>query len=174
LQERYPAMTLLHGVELNIGRAGSVDYDPEFLAGFDWAVAGVHSHFDLAARDQTRRLVTAMRNPAVRAIAHLSGRRLGFRAGIEFDLEAVLAAAEETGTALEVNSHLDRLDVSGDVLRAVRERQVVLLIDTDAHESRELGNTTWGVRHARRGWVEPERVANTWPRERFLAWAAGH
>jgi DNA polymerase (family 10) len=114
-----------------------------------------------------------MRNPAVRAIAHLSGRRLGFRAGIEFDLEAVLAAAEETGTALEVNCHLDRLDVSTEVLRAVRGRQVLLVIDTDAHESRELGNVTWGVRHARRGWVEPARVANTWPRERFLAWAAG-
>jgi len=173
LQGQYPAMTLLHGVELNIGRDGSVDYDPEFLAGFDWAVAGVHAHFDLAPPDQTRRLVTAMRNPAVRAIAHLSGRRLGFRAGIEFDLEAVLAAAEETGTALEVNCHLDRLDVSTEVLRAVRGRQVLLVIDTDAHESRELGNVTWGVRHARRGWVEPARVANTWPRERFLAWASG-
>jgi DNA polymerase (family X) len=173
LQGQYPAMTLLHGVELNIGREGSVDYDPEFLSGFDWAVAGVHAHFDLDAADQTRRLVTAMRNPAVRAIAHLSGRRLGFRAGIDFDLEAVLAAAEETGTALEVNCHLDRLDVSTEVLRAVRGRQVLLVIDTDAHESRELGNTTWGVRHARRGWVEPERVANTWERERFLAWAAG-
>jgi DNA polymerase (family 10) len=173
LQEQYSAMALLHGVELNIGAGGSVDYDAEFLAGFDWAVAGVHSHFDLDADMQTRRLITAMRNPAVRAIAHLSGRRLGFRAGIEFDLEAVLAAAEETGTALEINCHLDRLDVSTEVLRAARGRQVMLLIDTDAHGSRELGNTVWGVRHARRGWVEPERVANTWPRERFLAWAAG-
>ncbi len=172
LQEKYPAMRLLHGVELNIGRDGAVDYDPEFLGGFDWAVAGVHSHFDLDAAQQTHRLLTAMHHPAVRAIAHLSGRRLGFRAGIEFDLGAVLAAAEETGTALEINSHLDRLDISTEVLRAVRGRQVVLLIDTDAHQSRELGNVTWGVRHARRGWVEPERVANTWPRERFLAWAA--
>ncbi len=172
LQEQYPGMALLHGVELNIGAEGAVDYDPEFLAGFDWALAGVHAHFDLDAEAQTRRLITAMRNPAVRAIAHPSGRRLGFRAGIEFDLEAVFAAAEETGTALEINCHLDRLDISTEVLGAARGRQVVLLIDTDAHESRELGNMTWGVRHARRGWVAPERVANTWPREKFLAWAA--
>jgi DNA polymerase (family 10) len=173
MQEQYPAMALLHGVELNIGADGSVDYDPEFLAGLDWAVAGVHAHFDLDSNRQTRRLITAMRNPAVRAIAHLSGRRLGFRAGIEFDLEAVLAAAEETGTALEINCHLDRLDVSTEVLRAARGRQVVLLVGTDAHESRELGNVAWGVRHARRGWVEPGRVANSWPRERFLSWVAG-
>ncbi|MCU0281969.1 MAG: helix-hairpin-helix domain-containing protein, partial [Acidimicrobiia bacterium] len=128
LQEQCPGTTLLHGVELNIGPDGSVDYDPEFLAGFDWAVAGVHSHFDLDREAQTRRLVAAMRNPAVRAIAHLSGRRIGIRPGIDLDLGAVLAAAEETGTALEVNCHLDRLDVSGEVLRAVRGREVLLLI----------------------------------------------
>jgi len=171
LREEYPAMAILHGVELNIAPDGSVDYDPEFLAGFDWAVAGVHSHFDLDGETQTRRIVAAMRHPAVRAVAHLTGRRIGLRPGIELDLEAVLAAAEETGTALEINCHLDRLDVSTEVLRAARGREVTFLIDTDAHDTRELGNTTWGVRHARRGWLGPERVANTWPRERFLAWA---
>ena len=173
LRERCPAMAILHGIELNIGPEGGVDYDPDFLAGFDWAVAGVHAHFDLDREAQTRRIITAMRNPAVRAIAHLTGRRIGLRPGIDLDLEAVFAAAEETGAALEVNCHLDRLDVSTEVLRAARTREVVLLINSDAHETRELGNMAWGVRHARRGWVEPDRVANTWPQERFLAWAAG-
>jgi DNA polymerase (family 10) len=170
LRERFAPMAILHGAELNIGPDGSVDYDPEFLAELDWAVAGVHGQFDLDREAQTRRVVTAMRNPAVRAIAHLSGRRIGLRPGIDLDLEAVLAAAEETGTALEINCHLDRLDVSEEVLRVARGREVVWLIDTDAHDTRELANTVWGVRHARRGWVEPERVGNTWPRERFLAW----
>jgi DNA polymerase (family 10) len=170
LRERFAPMAILHGAELNIGRDGSVDYDPEFLAELDWAVAGVHGQFDLDREAQTRRIVTAMRNPAVRAIAHLSGRRIGLRPGMDLDLEAVLAAAEETGTALEINCHLDRLDVSEEVLRAARGREVIWLIDTDAHDTRELASTVWGVRHARRGWVEPERVGNTWPRERFLAW----
>jgi DNA polymerase (family 10) len=171
LRGRFPKMALLHGTELNIGPDGSVDYDPAFLAGFEWTVAGVHSHFELDRETQTRRIVTAMRNPAVGAIAHLSGRKIGRRPGIDLDVEAVLAAAEETGTALEINCHLDRLDASAEVLRAARGREVTLLINTDAHDTRELGNTAWGVRHALRGWVEPERVANTWPRERFLAWA---
>jgi DNA polymerase (family 10) len=174
LRARFPAMAVLHGVELNIGPDGSVDYDPAFLAGFDWTVAGVHGQFDLDAETQTRRIVSAMRNPAVNAVAHLTGRRIGLRPGIDLDIEAVLAAAEETGTAVEINCHLDRLDASTEVLRAARGREVVLVIDTDAHDARELGNTTWGVRHARRGWVGPDRVANTWPRERFLAWVAAH
>lgn len=170
LQGRYPEMSLLHGTELNIGPDGSVDYDPEFLEGFGWAVAGVHSHFELDRESQTRRIVAAMFHPAVRAIAHLSGRQIGRRPGIELDVEAVLSAAEETGTALEINCHLDRLDAGVEVLRAARSREVVFLINTDAHESRELGNTVFGIRHALRGWVDPERVANTWPRERFLEW----
>jgi DNA polymerase (family 10) len=171
LRDRYPGMTLLHGTELNIGPDGSVDYDPEFLGGLDWAVAGVHAHFELDREAQTRRIVTAMRNPAVRAIAHLSGRKIGRRPGIDLDVEAVLAAAEETGTALEINCHLDRLDASVEVLRGARGRAVTFLINTDAHDARELGNVAWGVRHALRGRVDPERVANTWPPERFLGWA---
>jgi DNA polymerase (family 10) len=171
LRADFANMTLLHGTELNIGPDGSVDYDPEFLADFDWAVAGVHSHFELDWEAQTRRLVTAIRNPAVRAIAHLSGRKLGRRPGIDLDMLAVLDAAEETGTALEINCHLDRLDASVEVLRAARGREVTFLINTDAHDRRELANTAWGVRHALRGWVDPERVANTWPRDRFLEWA---
>ena len=170
LRDRHPGMAVLHGTELNIGPDGSVDYDPEFLGRLDWAVAGVHAHFELSREEQTRRIVTAMRNPAVRAIAHLSGRKIGRRPGLDLDVEAVLAAAEETGTALEINCHLDRLDASTEVLRAARGRRVTFLVNTDAHDTRELGNTTWGVRHALRGWVEPERVANTWPRERFLDW----
>jgi DNA polymerase (family 10) len=173
LRAGFPGMALLHGAELNIGPDGSVDYDPGFLEGFDWTVAGVHAYFDLDREAQTRRIVTAMRNPAVRAIAHLTGRKIGRRPGIEVDTEAVVAAAEETGTALEINCHLDRLDAPAEVLHAARGRQVTFLINTDAHDTRELGNAMWGVHHALRGWVDPGRVANTWPRQRFLDWAAG-
>jgi DNA polymerase (family 10) len=172
LQRRFPQMALLHGVELNIAPDGSVDYDPAFLTGFDWTVAGVHGQFDLDRDLQTRRVVTAMHNPMVGAIAHLSGRKIGRRPGIDLDVEAVLDAAEETGTALEINCHLDRLDASVEVLRAARGRAVTFLINTDAHDSRELDNTAWGVRHALRGWVDRERIANTWPRRRFAEWAA--
>jgi DNA polymerase (family 10) len=172
LQEDYPAMRLLHGCELNIGPDGSIDYDPEFLAGFDWGVAGVHGWFDLDRDQQTRRVVMAMENPAVNAIGHLTGRMIGRRPGIELDTETVLAAAERTGCALEINSHLDRLDASSEMLYQSRSSGVLTVINTDAHDTRELGNIRWGIANARRGWVERERVANTWPLDRFLDWAA--
>ncbi len=172
LRNRFDGMEILQGSELNIGPDGTIDYDPDFLAGFGWGVASIHSHFDLDRDTQTRRIVEAMRNPAVNAIGHLSGRRIGKRPGVELDLEIVLEAAELTGCAVEINCHLDRLDAAVEVLQVARGRDVVFTIDTDAHDTRELRNTVWGVRHARRGWVTPDRVANTWPRERFLEWVS--
>jgi DNA polymerase (family 10) len=170
LQDQYPEMTILQGAELNIGPDGSVDYDPEFLAGLDFGVASVHSAFNLDRATQTKRVIAAMRNPAVNVIGHLTGRRIGHRPGIDLDIEAVLTAAEETGCALEINGHLDRLDAPADVLRHARERDVVFTIDSDAHDTRELANVANAVRNARRGWVERKRVVNTWTAKQFLKW----
>jgi DNA polymerase (family 10) len=171
LRKKNRKMYLLHGAELNIGRDGTIDYDPEFLTGFDWGVASVHSHFDLPRAEQTERVITAMRNPAVNIIGHLTGRRIGKRPGIDLDFDAVLAAAEETGCGIEINSHLDRLDAPAEVLRLATDRDVVFVIDTDSHDATELANMRWGVRLARRGWVDRDRVANTWGRDRFLEWS---
>ena len=111
------ALVLLHGVELNIGPTGQLDYDIEFRRQFDWCLASVHDHFDLDRAAQTRRVVAAMQDPTVRMIGHLSARMIGGRPPIELDLEAILAAAEATGTALEVNGALPRLDLSVEALR---------------------------------------------------------
>jgi DNA polymerase (family 10) len=171
-QERHPSMRLLHGCELNIGPKGELDYDQDFRMSFDWCVAAVHSHFDLPKADQTKRIVSAMHNPAVNVIGHLSGRMIGSRPGIELDVDEVLAAAADTGTAIELNSALPRLDAALEVLRRARELGVTLVISTDAHHVDELSRMRWGVRWALRAWVDKPQVANLWCAERFLSWAS--
>ena len=172
LDAAHPRLRLLHGVELNIGPDGSLDYDAAFRASFDWCVAAVHAAFDLDRAAQTRRIIAAMEDPAVNVIGHLCGRMIGRRPGIELDIDAVLAAAARTGTAIEVNSSLSRLDAAADVLRRARALDVTIVVNSDAHHQREFDRLRWGVLHAQRGWVDRERIANTWPAERFLAWAA--
>jgi DNA polymerase (family 10) len=173
LRGEYPDLTILHGSELNIGPDGGLDYDLEFLLAYDWCVASVHSHFDLPQAEQTERLLTAIAHPAVNVIGHPTGRMIGRRPGIEFDLDAVLEAAAETGTALEINCHLDRLDLPAEMLRHARERDdIVFIISTDSHHTREYDHLRWGVANARRGWVDRRHVANTWPKDRFMKWAA--
>ena len=163
-------MALLHGCELNIGRDGSLDYDTAFRSTLEWCVAGVHSHFDLSRDEQTRRILTAMEDPTVDAIAHLSGRRIGRRPGIELDVDAVLKKATSTDTAIEINAALGRLDATSEVLLQARGMDVTFVVSTDTHHTRELERMEWGVQQATRGFVDPERVANLWPRERFLDW----
>jgi DNA polymerase (family 10) len=170
LRKSYPGMTLLQGSELNIGADGSVDYDEAFRRTLDWCVAGVHSHFELERAQQTRRILTAMEDPTVDAIAHLSGRRIGQREGIELDIDAVLKKAVETGTAIEINAALGRLDASSEVLYRARDLDVTFVVSTDAHHTRELARMEWGALQATRGWVDSSRIANTWPREKFLEW----
>ena len=165
------SLTVLHGVELNIGREGQLDYDPEFRAGFDFCLASVHDHFDLDRAAQTKRVVTAMHDPAVRMIGHLSARMIGARPGIDLDLDAILAAAEATSTALEVNGGLPRLDMSVDALRRARTSKVTFVVTSDAHETRELDRVHYAVKNAERAWIPPDRIANASGVERLVAWS---
>jgi DNA polymerase (family 10) len=165
-------LALLHGVELNIGPAGELDYDDEFRKAFDWCLASVHDHFDLDRAAQTRRVVTAMRDPSVRMIGHLSARMIGGRPGIDLDIDAIVAAASATGTALEVNGGLPRLDMSVEALRRARSSDVTFVLTSDAHHADELGRVRYAALNAERAWLGPERIANVWPAERLLAWTA--
>jgi len=174
LRKQHPRLTLLHGAELNIGPDGGLDYDEAFRRELDWCVAGVHSHFDLDRKRQTKRILKAMEDPTVDAVAHLTGRRIGRREGIELDIDAVLDKAVETGTAIEINAALGRLDAAADVLYRARELDIVFVVNTDAHHVREYERMQWGVLQATRGWVPPASIANTWPRKKFLKWVEAH
>jgi len=173
LRPEYPSLAILHGAELNIGPDGSIDYDAEFLTGFDFGVASIHSHFDLSEAEQTERLIAAIRNPAVTVIGHPSGRRIGSRPGVQFDPDAVFAAATAAHTALEINSHLHRLDLAAPLLRrAVETSDVLFAISTDAHHTSAYGTVRWGIAQARKGWVPAERVLNTFDESSFSTWIA--
>jgi DNA polymerase (family 10) len=165
-------LELLHGVELNIGPNGELDYDLEFRKGFGFCLASVHDHFELDRAAQTRRIVTAMSDPTVRMIGHLSARMIGGRPAIDLDLDAIFDAAEKTNTALEVNGALPRLDMSVEALRRARSRDVTFVLTSDAHHASELERVRYAALNAERAWIDPARVANTWPAERLSAWAS--
>ncbi|MFD8755892.1 DNA polymerase/3'-5' exonuclease PolX [Kitasatospora sp. NPDC059577] len=162
LAGRHRKLRLLHGTELNIDPEGGVDWPPGFLAGFDVCVASVHSHFALDRAAQTRRLIRACENPYVHVIGHLTTRRIGSRGPIDVDLDAVFEAAARTGTAIEINSSPQRLDLRDeDVLRA-RRHGVRFSVDSDAHATPQLAYPRFGIGTAQRGWLTAEDVINTW------------
>ena len=163
LRSRYPKMTLLHGSELNIDPDGNVDWDEDFLSGFDLHVASVHSHFNRSNEEMTRRIVRAMENPFVHVIGHPTCRLIGQRAAVEFDLDEVFKAAARTGTALEVNGYPDRLDLKDEHILWARRYGVRFAIDTDSHATVHLPHMRFGVATAQRGWLSKDDVINAWP-----------
>ncbi|MGI9585174.1 MAG: DNA polymerase/3'-5' exonuclease PolX [Acidimicrobiia bacterium] len=172
-RERLSDLEILHGVELNIGADGSIDYDPDFLATFDFGVASVHSYFDLDEGAQTERLLAAVQNPAVNVLGHPSGRKIGRRPGIRFNTDAVFEAAAETGTAIEINASLHRLDLSASQIRTAMTHQgLMVAISTDAHHTRDLENMRFGVAQARKGWTPVERVLNSLTKPEFRRFIA--
>jgi DNA polymerase (family X) len=160
-------MVLLHGTELNIAPDGTVDWPAEFLDGFDICVASVHSHFDQPRRAMTRRFIAACENPYVNVIGHPLARRFGKRPPVDVDLPEVFRACARTGTALEVNSHPNRLDLPSAHIRTARDAGVRFAIDSDAHFVGGLDYLKYGVGTAQRGWLTPHDVINAWPLPRL-------
>ena len=174
LRSRSPKMTLLHGTELNIDPDGGVDWDADFLAGFDLTVASVHSHFNQTKDQMTRRVLRAIENPYVDVIGHLTTRQIGRRPPVDLDLEAIFAAAARTGTALEINSHPDRLDLSDEHVLWAKRHGVRFAVNTDAHAVPHLEHRRFGVGVAQRGWLTKDDVINAWPLAKLRRFLAEH
>ena len=167
MQKNYD-ITILCGSECDIRANGDMDYPDEILAQLDWVVASVHSAMGQDQATMTARMIKAMEHPLVTIIGHLTTRLLGQREPVEFDLEAVLQAARDTGTALEINASPERLDLKDTHAYRARELGVPLVINTDSHHHTHLDKRRFGVAVARRAWCRPEDILNTMSREEFL------
>ena len=173
IRERYPAMAILHGIEVDIMPDGSLDFPDRILESLDIVLASLHDSARHDAKRLTRRCIQAIRHPLVNVVTHPANRLVGRREGYPLDFEAVFAAAAETGTALEVDGAPSHLDLDGEHARAAVEAGVTLTIDSDCHRARLLRRQMeLGIGTARRGWVEPRHVLNTRPLHEVLAFIA--
>ena len=162
LREQYPAMAILHGVEVDIMPDGRLDFSDEVLAKLDMVIASLHEDAGQGARALTRRCLAAIRHPLVTIISHPANRLVGRRSGYPLDFGAIYEAAVETGTALEIDGAPAHLDMDGEHARAAVAAGVTVTIDGDCHRATSLArHMRFGVGTARRGWVEPRHVLNT-------------
>ncbi|MFF0433958.1 PHP domain-containing protein [Streptomyces sp. NPDC004327] len=173
LNEQWAPFRLLTGIECDILEDGSLDQEPELLDRLDLVVGSVHSKLRMDARAMTRRLERAVRDPLMDVLGHCTGRLVAggrLRPESEFDAERVFAACAESGTAVEINSRPERLDPPRRLLREAVAAGVYFAVDTDAHAPGQLAWQILGCARAEECGVPAERVINTWPAERLLAW----
>jgi DNA polymerase (family 10) len=161
LNARLKGFRVFKGIECDILADGSLDFDDDVLASFDYVVASVHSHFSQPEPEMTARIVKAISHPRVTMLGHATGRLLLRREGYRLDLEAVLQAAAKHGTLVEVNAHPQRLDLDWVHCKRARALGVQLVINPDAHSTGDIAYYRYGVDVARRGWLEAKDVFNT-------------
>jgi DNA polymerase (family 10) len=173
VQQAHPEITVLAGAECDILPDGSMDYPDDVLAGLDIVVGAVHSRFTQPRSEMTRRICRALANPRVSILAHPTGRLLGEREPYDVDLDQVFQAARRHGKAVEINASPQRTDMNDVQARRAADLGALVAISTDAHQLAHLQNIELGVATARRAWIGPAQVINTWPVRKLLGWARG-
>jgi DNA polymerase (family 10) len=163
-------LTILHGVEVEVRADGKLDLPDEVLASLDIVIASLHQSIRQPRAQVTERLLAAIQHPHVDIIGHPTNRKLPDREGADLDMDVILKAAAESGTALEINANPARLDLDDVQARRAIEMGVKLSINTDAHHPDHMDFLFFGVATARRGWVTAADVINTWTPKQLQAW----
>jgi putative hydrolase len=177
LNEELAPFRILTGIETDILADGSLDQDPALLDRLDLVVGSVHSELRMAEGLMTRRMVSALADPNLDILGHMTGRMVvgkRTRPPSSFDAEIVFAAAARFDKAIEVNSRPERLDPPKRLLRLAVEAGCRVAIDSDAHAPGQLAWLPYGCDRAAACGVEVETVVNAWEADRLLAWTAGH
>jgi DNA polymerase (family 10) len=161
VNEKLKGVQIIKGTEADILEDGSIDYDDELLAGFDYVVASVHSHFNMPEADMTTRVCKALAHPAVTMLGHATGRLLLRREGYKINLEEVLKCAAKHGKMIEINAQPSRLDLDWKYVKRAKAMGIPIVINPDAHSTGEIALYKYGVQVARRGWLTKDDVFNT-------------
>lgn len=154
---------ILSAAEVNIMKDGSLDIPNNVLDKLDIIGAAIHSNFAQPIELQTDRLIKAAQNPSVDVIFHPTGRLINKREGYQVNMEKLINAAMDTGTILEIDAHYNRLDLKDDYARMAVQKDVKLVIDSDAHHPIHFEFLRFGIAQARRGWATQSNVLNTLP-----------
>ncbi len=171
IREMYPQITIFHGSEVDITASAKLDFPDTILRQLDFVVASIHTAMRQTKAELTARALYAIQSPYVHILAHPTGRMLGRRESFPLDFDQVFYAAREHDVAIECNANPERLDLDPLLLRRAVEAGCLFSIDSDAHSIENLTRIEqYGIDMAKKGWVPKERVINTWPLKRLLAW----
>ncbi len=153
---------IFKGIESDILSDGSLDYDKDVLASFDFIVASIHSNLNMDIEKATIRLLKAIENPYTTILGHPTGRLLLKRQGYPIDHQKVIDACAKYGVIIEINANPWRLDLDWRWVHYALEKGVILSINPDAHELEGFEDMKYGVYVGRKGGLTKDMTFNTW------------
>lgn len=153
---------IFSGVECDILKNGSLDFDDAILKKCDFVIASVHSFFNLDKKEMTKRIIKAIEHPYATIIGHIKGRLLRYRKGYEIDLPKILDACVANGKVIELNAYPNRIDMDWRHWKKAKEKGIKCCVNPDAHAANQLSFCSYGIDVARKGWLEKEDIINTY------------
>ena len=168
LNQKKKNFTILKAAEIDVLKDGSLDLDDEILSEFDLVLCSIHSHFNLSEKEQTERVITAMKNPHFHIFSHPTGRIINARDVYKLDMEKVMKAALEYDCILEINAQPNRLDLDDIMAKRAKKMGIKISLGSDAHSTAELEYMKFGVDQAQRAWCEANDIINTYSLKELL------
>ncbi|NLM03814.1 MAG: DNA polymerase/3'-5' exonuclease PolX [Clostridiales bacterium] len=160
LRKKYPEIKIYKGIESDILLDGSLDYDDDILSSFDYVIGSIHSNFNLDKSTMTKRLITAIENKYLKILGHMTGRLLLSRKAYDLDIKKAIQACAENNVVIEINSNPHRLDLDWRMCKYAKDLGVKLSIEPDAHRISGIDDIVYGIKTARKGWIEAKDVLN--------------
>ena len=170
LNDKHAPFYIFKGTEADILPDGSLDYDEGILARFDFVIAAVHSNFNMSAIEMTGRIKKALQNKYTTMLAHPTGRLLLSREPYALNIMEIIDAAAQFGKALELNANPHRLDLDWRNCIHAKKKGVKIAINPDAHQTAGLQDISFGIKIARKGWLEKGDCLNCLNLKRMKAY----
>ena len=156
------------GSEVDILNHGKLDFEDSLLKELDYVVASIHAGLTQDEETLTQRIITAIENPYVHMLGHVSGRLLLRREASHINIQKIIDAAIANHTIIELNANPQRLDMDWRHWRKAAEKGLLCSINPDAHATEHFDFLKTGIYAARKGWLTPENILNTWPLDKVL------
>lgn len=170
LNAKFSDFHIYKGIESDIKYDGSLDYEADLLAGFDFIIASVHSHLKMSKEKAMERLLKAIANPYTNMLGHPTGRLLLSRPGYPIDHALLIEACAKYNVAIEINANPLRLDLDHKWIPYALEKGVKLAINTDAHQLSGLNDIRYGLQMARKGLLPRSACINCFSASEFATW----
>ncbi len=167
LNQKYENFHVFSGIEADILKNGSLDYEEKILKSFDLVIASVHSNFTMPKDKMTERIINAVRNPYTTVLGHMSGRLLLGRKGYEIDHDAIIDECIKNNVVIEINANPHRLDIDWKYIKKAKENGAKFAINPDAHSTSGIDHIKYGILTARKGWLEKQHVINCLDKEQI-------
>ncbi|MEI7801187.1 MAG: PHP domain-containing protein, partial [Bacteroidota bacterium] len=161
LNKKLSPFKIFKGIESDILNDGSLDYDEDILSRFDFVIASIHQNFKMSEEKATARLIRAIENPYTTILGHPTGRLLLSRPGYPVNHKEIIDAAAKNNVIIEINAHPWRLDIDWRWIQYAMEKNVLISINPDAHNTSGIHDIHYGTLAARKGMLTKTKTFNT-------------